>query len=96
MSEPTHESICEECGQNEDECLEFDVLSVDEASDIARDLTAAWIQASGGSAHLTEEEVASFYRTLYQAARFPNLYEDDLEDEDEEMDEEEEETKSDN
>ena len=88
--EPNQDHICEECGESEDDCLDFDVLSVNEASDIARDLTTAWIQSSGGASHLSEEEVASFYKTLYQVARFPNLYEDDVDDEDEEDEEDEE------
>ena len=68
-----------------DDILEVDALSPSEASSIARDLTVAWIQNNKYEDNLTEDEVSSFFKTLYHAVRFPSIWDgDDVDDEDEE------------
>lgn len=66
-----------------EDILSLDSLGADDASSVARDITVAWIQNNKYEDNLTEEEVATFYKTMYQAARFPTLWdtEDDEEDE---------------
>lgn len=60
-----------------EDLLALDALDPVEASKIARDLTVAWIQNNKYEDNLTEEEVAIFYKSAYQAARFPTLFEED-------------------
>ena len=77
---PLHEA---EMGAEMDALLEFDVLPVAEASTIARELTTVWVQSNKGTASPSDVDVANFYKTVYYAARFPTLYdEDELDEED--------------
>lgn len=59
-----------------EDILSLDALSASDASHIARDITVAWIQNNKYEDNLTEEEVGVFYKTMYQAARFPTLWDD--------------------
>lgn len=66
-----------------EDLLELDSLSATEAASIARDLTVAWIQNNKYEDNLSEEEVAVFFKTMYQSARFPTLWETEEEEESE-------------
>lgn len=59
-----------------EDILSLDALACEEASAVAKDITVAWIQNNKYEDNLTEEEVAVFYKTMYQAARFPTLWEE--------------------
>lgn len=63
-----------------EDLLSLDALDPRDASKIARDLTVAWIQNNKYEDNLSEEEVAVFYKSLYQAARFPTLFDEDGDD----------------
>lgn len=61
-----------------EDLLALDALDPRDASQIARDITVAWIQNNKYEDNLSEEEVAVFYKSVYQAARFPTLFDDEV------------------
>lgn len=68
--------------ENEEEIDLEDILALDaieplDAANIARDITVAWIQGNKYEDNLSEEEVAAFYKAVYQATRFPTLVDED-------------------
>lgn len=86
MSSIDHESEidAEEEEIDFEDLLALDAIEPTDAAKIARDITVAWVQGNKYEDNLTEEEVAIFFKSMYQAVRFPTLIEeDDLDDDDE-------------
>lgn len=61
-----------------EDLLALDALDPRDASKIARDITVAWIQNNKYEDNLSEEEVSIFYKSVYQAARFPTLFDEEV------------------
>ncbi|NDD27123.1 MAG: hypothetical protein EB084_02505 [Proteobacteria bacterium] len=85
MSSIDHESEIDAQEEEIDfeDLLALDAIEPTDAAKIARDITVAWVQGNKYEDNLTEEEVAIFFKSMYQAVRFPTLIEeDDLDDDD--------------